>query len=82
MRVPPTFTRSIKCLRFSCVSRSIHGSHLVIGSGHCRYRMFEPNMDEYLDEEIDSLKQTFEHTYRDWEKKVSFVPPHDSYSVS
>jgi recyclin-1 len=44
--------------------------------------MFEPNMDEYLDEEIDSLKQTFEHTYRDWEKKVSFVPPHNSYSVS
>ncbi|KAF8273573.1 exocyst complex component Sec10-like protein [Lactarius quietus] len=35
------------------------------------YRMFEPNMDEYLDEEIDSLKQTFEHTYRDWEKKTS-----------
>ncbi|KAH9169530.1 exocyst complex component Sec10-like protein [Lactarius sanguifluus] len=39
--------------------------------------MFEPNMDEYLDEEIDSLKQTFGHTYRDWEKKVSpfRVPP-------
>ncbi|KAI9438306.1 exocyst complex component Sec10-like protein [Lactarius indigo] len=35
------------------------------------YRMFEPNMDEYLDEEIDSLKQTFGHTYRDWEKKTS-----------
>lgn len=44
--------------------------------------MFEPNMDEYLDEEIDSLKQSFGHTYRDWEKKVSFVPPHDSYPVS
>jgi len=35
------------------------------------YRMFEPNMDEYLDEEIDSLKQAFAHTYRDWEKKTS-----------
>ena len=44
--------------------------------------MFEPNMDEYLDEEIDSLKQTFEHTYRDWEKKVLLVPPHDFDSVS
>ncbi len=58
----------------SHVSRSIHGSHLAIGSAYCRYRMFEPNMDEYLDEEIDSLKQTFEHTCRDWEKKVSFLP--------
>jgi hypothetical protein len=34
--------------------------------------MFEPNMDEYLDEEVDSLKQAFEHICRDWEKKVFF----------
>ncbi|THH15991.1 hypothetical protein EW146_g4575 [Bondarzewia mesenterica] len=32
------------------------------------YRMFEPNMDEYLDEEVDLLKQTFELICRDWEK--------------
>ncbi|KAH9968027.1 exocyst complex component Sec10-like protein, partial [Russula dissimulans] len=38
------------------------------------YRMFEPNMDEYLDEEIDFLKQNFEQTCRDWEKKTSL--PH------
>ncbi|KAH8987590.1 exocyst complex component Sec10-like protein [Lactarius akahatsu] len=44
------------------------------------YRMFEPNMDEYLDEEIDSLKQTFGHTYRDWEKKVSFTSVHTDAS--
>ncbi|KAI0299356.1 exocyst complex component Sec10-like protein [Multifurca ochricompacta] len=35
------------------------------------YRMFEPNMDEYLDEEIDSLKHIFEQTCRDWEKKTT-----------
>ncbi len=44
--------------------------------------MFEPNMDEYLDEEIDSLKQTFEQTCREWEKKVLFIPLHPSYPVS
>jgi recyclin-1 len=38
-----------------------------------RYRMFEPNMDEYLDEEVDSIKQAFEHICRDWEDKVSFI---------
>jgi recyclin-1 len=44
--------------------------------------MFEPNMDEYLDEEIDSLKQTIEKTCRDWEKKVLSVPFHPSYLVA
>ncbi|KAH9986298.1 exocyst complex component Sec10-domain-containing protein [Russula vinacea] len=35
------------------------------------YRMFEPNMDEYLDEEIDSLKHTFEQTCRDGRKRTA-----------
>jgi len=39
-------------------------------------------MDEYLDEEIDFLKQTFENTCRDWEKKVSSIPSRPSYPVS
>ncbi|KAN0139172.1 Exocyst complex component Sec10-like protein [Lactarius tabidus] len=36
-------------------------------------------MDEYLDEEIDSLKQTFGHTYRDWEKKSPELILDDRY---
>ncbi|KAI9513549.1 exocyst complex component Sec10-like protein [Russula earlei] len=46
------------------------------------YRMFEPNMDEYLDEEVNFLKQTFELTCRDWEKKTSLhtdAPPPTSH---
>ena len=35
-----------------------------------RYRMFEPNMDEYLDEEIDFVKACFEQTCRAWETQV------------
>lgn len=51
----------------ACCDRS--DAHITMAP-HDRYRMFEPNMDEYLDEEIDSLKQTFEQTCKDWEKKV------------
>lgn len=36
-----------------------------------RFKMFEPNMDEYLDEEVEVLKQAFEMTCRTWEKQVS-----------
>ena len=32
--------------------------------------MFEQNMDEYLDEEVESLKQAFELINRGWEKKA------------
>lgn len=35
--------------------------------------MFEPNMDEYLDEEIESVKQSFEVINRAWERKVSCI---------
>ena len=34
--------------------------------------MFEPNMDEYLDEEVETIKQTFETIVRDWGRKVRF----------
>jgi recyclin-1 len=33
--------------------------------------MFEINMDEYLDEEVESVKQAFEITCRGWDKQVS-----------
>lgn len=33
--------------------------------------MFEENMDEYLDEEIESLRNTLELACRGWDKKVS-----------
>lgn len=32
--------------------------------------MFEPNMDEYLDEEIESAKQAFETICKEWERQV------------
>ncbi|KAH9889572.1 exocyst complex component Sec10-like protein [Cubamyces lactineus] len=35
------------------------------------YRMFEANMDEYLDEETEFVKQSFEMTCRTWEKQLS-----------
>jgi len=32
--------------------------------------MFEPNMDEYLDEEVEYLKRTYDKICLDWEKKA------------
>ena len=32
--------------------------------------MFEPNMDEYLDEELESLKQAFDTITKGWDKNV------------
>ncbi len=32
--------------------------------------MFEPNMDEYLDEEVEYVKHSFEMTCRSWETQV------------
>lgn len=39
------------------------------------YRMFEENMDEYLDEEIESLRNALELICRGWDKKVSGLGP-------
>ena len=33
--------------------------------------MFEINMDEYLDDEVENLKLTFDVICRQWDKKVS-----------
>lgn len=35
--------------------------------------MFELNMDEYLDEEVESVKQTFATIIRQWEKQVRSI---------
>ncbi|KAG8908302.1 F-box protein: endocytic membrane traffic, recycling ReCYcling 1 [Tulasnella sp. 403] len=35
------------------------------------FRMFEPNMDEYLDEEVESIKQSLETICKEWEKQAS-----------
>ncbi|KDQ54036.1 hypothetical protein JAAARDRAFT_160970 [Jaapia argillacea MUCL 33604] len=35
------------------------------------YRMFEANMDEYLDEEVESVKQQFELICRTWSQQIS-----------
>ena len=55
------------------------------------YKMFEPNMDDYLDDEMDELKRAFEVICKEWERSVSItassmvgghirisVPPQDS----
>lgn len=52
-----------------------------------RYRMFEPNMDEYLDEEVETLKQALEMVNRGWERKVFWLYQQgyfisDSFKVS
>ncbi|EIW74027.1 hypothetical protein CONPUDRAFT_140635 [Coniophora puteana RWD-64-598 SS2] len=41
------------------------------------YRMFESNMDEYLDEEVESLKQAFTIICRAWDNKAKI--PSTSY---
>ncbi|CAL1709404.1 unnamed protein product [Somion occarium] len=35
------------------------------------YRMFESNMDEYLDEEVEFINQSFDAICRTWEKQLS-----------
>jgi len=43
--------------------------------------MFEPNMDEYLDEEIESLKQAFEVICKEWDRSVRTSFPDPSYNA-
>ncbi|KAJ7644319.1 exocyst complex component Sec10-domain-containing protein [Roridomyces roridus] len=35
------------------------------------YQMFEINMDEYLDEEVESVKQAFDVTCKNWERQMA-----------
>ena len=35
--------------------------------------MFETNMDEYLDEEVESLKQVFEAICTGWDRQVQYI---------
>lgn len=39
-----------------------------------RFNMFDPHMDEYLDEEVEAVKRSFESICRDWEQKVKHFP--------
>ncbi|GLB38835.1 putative exocyst complex component Sec10 [Lyophyllum shimeji] len=39
------------------------------------YRMFESNMDEYLDEEVESVKLIFETICKDWDRQLSTYAP-------
>lgn len=41
-----------------------------------RYKMFEINMDEYLDEEVDAVKQTFDTICKSWDKQVRCIHIH------
>jgi len=36
------------------------------------YQMFEVNMDEYLDEEVEALKSAFEGACKEWDRGVCF----------
>ncbi|KAG2050796.1 hypothetical protein BDR06DRAFT_917325 [Suillus hirtellus] len=40
------------------------------------FMMFEPNMDEYLDEEIESLKQAFEVICKEWARSTLALASH------
>ena len=47
-----------------------------------RYQMFEINMDEYLDDEIESVKLAFEAICKEWDKQVSHLPLYPRLSLS
>ena len=44
--------------------------------------MFEINMDEYLDDEIESVKLAFEAICKEWDKQVSYLPSYPRLSLS
>ncbi|KAF8059557.1 exocyst complex component Sec10-domain-containing protein [Lyophyllum atratum] len=45
------------------------------------YQMFESNMDEYLDEEIESVKHIFDTICRDWDRQLSTYAPTSTSST-
>ena len=53
---------------FSLYEESITDTNTMMFSFH----MFELNMDEYLDEEVETIRQSFETIIRDWDRKVIF----------
>lgn len=44
--------------------------------------MFESNMDEYLEEEIDHLKLTLENICAEWDRNVRIALQHRFGSIS
>lgn len=48
---------------------------------YLRYRMFEEHMDDYLDEEIESVKGQLDVVCDGWEHKVGFLPQVISTSI-
>ncbi|KAF9078502.1 exocyst complex component Sec10-like protein [Rhodocollybia butyracea] len=40
-------------------------------AGDVVYHMFEPNMDEYLDEEADAIKPAFEGVCKGWDRRLT-----------
>jgi recyclin-1 len=38
--------------------------------GGVRFQMFEPNMDEYLDEEVEWVRHTLDVINREWQRKA------------
>ncbi|PFH53495.1 hypothetical protein AMATHDRAFT_73316 [Amanita thiersii Skay4041] len=46
------------------------------------YRMFEVNMDEYLDEEVEGVKIAFDNICKSWERQVGSILIHIPHSCS
>lgn len=65
-----------------CVDSVIMRCHSLISSD--RFRMFESNMDEYLDEEVDHLKLTLENLCGEWDRNVRVTsrPHHEAMTVA
>lgn len=40
------------------------------------FRIFDPHMDEYLDEEVESVKRSFDSICREWDRKMSDISGH------
>lgn len=47
--------------------------HCIFVDRYDSYRMFEVNMDEYLDEEVEYLKQIFDNICKSWDRQVLSV---------
>ncbi|KAG6909572.1 hypothetical protein DXG01_016822 [Tephrocybe rancida] len=55
---------------------------VVEGLTGSRYQMFESNMDEYLDEEIESVKNVFDGICRAWDRELETYGPTPSTTTT
>jgi recyclin-1 len=48
---------------------------MSLGGADGRYRMFEVNMDEYLEEETECIKQALDSICKTWDQQVRLLHP-------